>query len=155
MTWWNHAESRPVDWVGGACLLIRLDTLQEIGLMDERYKLYSSEVDWCYLAKHKGWQVWYVPEIVVVHLGGQSTKQNSIHLLGNIRYDLLTMDLLRFMKKFYPLYKVRVSKWIYSASMVLRIIKSCFIYFLSNNQQYSINRIKLYKQVLSIRIRDL
>lgn len=66
---------RACDWVDGACLMIRRETLTDIGLMDERFFLFAEEMDWCHSARNRGWQVYAVPGISVTHLRGESTRQ--------------------------------------------------------------------------------
>src|SRR5215204_3945017 len=61
-----------VDYVEGACLLIRRQAFQEVGGLDEGYFMYAEEVDWCYTMVNQGWQVWYQPEAKVIHLGSAS-----------------------------------------------------------------------------------
>jgi N-acetylglucosaminyl-diphospho-decaprenol L-rhamnosyltransferase len=65
---------QPVDWVAGACMIIRREVFDAIGLMDEEYFLYFEEVDFCLQAARKGWPCWYVPRSRIMHIGGQSTK---------------------------------------------------------------------------------
>lgn len=67
MTNWRRDDRRTVDWALGACLMIRRATVEEIGLMDEGYRLYYEDIDWCYRAWRRGWSVYYLPEAVVVH----------------------------------------------------------------------------------------
>jgi hypothetical protein len=66
-------EEAAVDWVSGACLMIRRDVIEAIGLLDEQYFLYYEEVDFCLRAHRAGWPCWYVPASRVMHIGGQST----------------------------------------------------------------------------------
>jgi GT2 family glycosyltransferase len=63
----------PIDWVAGACMMIRSAVFGAIGLMDEGYFLYFEEVDFCHRARRAGWPCWYVPSAHVVHLVGQSS----------------------------------------------------------------------------------
>ena len=69
-------QDRPqeVDWVAGACMLIRREVFDAVGLMDEEYFLYFEEVDFCLMARRAGWPCWYVPQSRIMHIGGQSTK---------------------------------------------------------------------------------
>jgi N-acetylglucosaminyl-diphospho-decaprenol L-rhamnosyltransferase len=64
----------PVDWIGGASLMIRREVLEAIGGMDEGYFLYFEEVDFCYRAGQAGFSTWHVPESRVTHIAGQSTQ---------------------------------------------------------------------------------
>lgn len=66
-------EAHRCEWVAGACMLIRREVFEEVGLMDEGYFMYYEEVDFCLRAARKGWECWYVPAARVVHLVGQSS----------------------------------------------------------------------------------
>lgn len=62
-----------VDYVEGACLLVRRDALEAVGGLDEGYFMYAEEVDWCKRMAVQGWEVWYAPAAQVVHIGGASS----------------------------------------------------------------------------------
>lgn len=66
-------RSEPVDWVPGASLAIRREILDDGIRFDEGYFLYFEETDFCREARARGWETWYAPEAVVVHISGQST----------------------------------------------------------------------------------
>jgi len=73
MTDFDHASRLAVDWVSGAALCIRRATLEQIGLLDERYFMYCEDVDWCYTAGLAGWKVVYFPDAVITHIIGRSS----------------------------------------------------------------------------------
>jgi GT2 family glycosyltransferase len=64
----------PVDWVGGACFLVRASDADAVGLMDESYFMYSEETDWCLRFRRAGRAVLLVPSVTVTHLGGGSSR---------------------------------------------------------------------------------
>ena len=66
-------ETTRVDWVSGASMVIRRAVFDDAGLMDEGYFLYYEETDFCLQARRAGWECWYVPQAVVLHISGQST----------------------------------------------------------------------------------
>jgi N-acetylglucosaminyl-diphospho-decaprenol L-rhamnosyltransferase len=66
-------NSGETDWLSGACLMVRREVFDAIGLLDEGYFLYYEEVDFCRRAARAGWPCWYVPTARVVHLVGAST----------------------------------------------------------------------------------
>lgn len=68
----DHDETREVDWLFGACLLVRRDAADEVGLFDEDFFMFSEETDWCYRFRQAGWSVWFFPGAAVVHVGGAS-----------------------------------------------------------------------------------
>lgn len=66
-------EVTRVDWAIGASLMIRAETLEQIGLFDETFFLYFEETDLCLRAARAGWDTLFVPQSVVVHKGSAST----------------------------------------------------------------------------------
>jgi GT2 family glycosyltransferase/lipopolysaccharide/colanic/teichoic acid biosynthesis glycosyltransferase len=64
---YDHEQSREVDWVIGACMIVRKEALADFGGMDERFFLYFEDVDWCYRVWQSGWKVWYVADSVMRH----------------------------------------------------------------------------------------
>jgi N-acetylglucosaminyl-diphospho-decaprenol L-rhamnosyltransferase len=64
----SHGDTaRTVDWVMGAALVLRREALEEVGLFDEEFFLYSEEVDLQVRLRQAGWEVHYFPEVTVVH----------------------------------------------------------------------------------------
>jgi N-acetylglucosaminyl-diphospho-decaprenol L-rhamnosyltransferase len=68
----DHDEPREVDWLFGACLLVRREAADQVGLFDEDFFMFSEETDWCYRFRQAGWSVWFYPGAEVVHVGGAS-----------------------------------------------------------------------------------
>ncbi len=76
-TWWDHSEPKSVGWVVGAYFLIRRQTMEDIGVLDDRYFLYFEEIDYCESARRAGWDVVFYPYASVIHLGGQSSLKTG------------------------------------------------------------------------------
>lgn len=68
-------EPAEVDWLTGACLMVRRQVVDEVGGLDEAYFMYSEELDWCRRIKAAGWRVVYVPAAQVLHHVGKSSEQ--------------------------------------------------------------------------------
>lgn len=66
------AQPGPRDWVSGACLLVRRADLEAVGLLDERYFMYTEDVDLCAAVRARGRRVLFVPAATVRHLRGRS-----------------------------------------------------------------------------------
>jgi hypothetical protein len=64
-----------VDHPLGAAMLVRRQAIQQVGLLDETYRMYVEEVDWSKRIVAAGWQAYCVPAAVITHFGGQSTDQ--------------------------------------------------------------------------------
>jgi GT2 family glycosyltransferase len=72
----SEDKEMAVDSLMGACMLIRRDVLEKIGLFDITYFLYGEDLDLCYRIKQAGWEIRYYPEVTVIHLKGESTRKN-------------------------------------------------------------------------------
>ena len=74
----DHAEIKDVDWLMGACLMVRKKAMEKVGKMDEQFFLYFEDVDWCRRFWEKGWRVTYVPSAVFSHFHQRSSERNAI-----------------------------------------------------------------------------
>ena len=63
-------------WVSGACLLIRRSDLEAVGGLDERFFMYTEDVDLCTSVRDRGRKVLFVPEAEILHLRGRSAGRN-------------------------------------------------------------------------------
>lgn len=97
---WDHLGERECDWVPGCFFLMRKTVVDQVGLFDPRYFLYSEEVDLCKRVKAAGWSVVYTGATSVVHLGGESAKSDGhITRAGRQISELqVESDLLYFRK---------------------------------------------------------
>lgn len=64
---WPHHEVRQVDWVLGACMLLRREPIFNIGLFDEAFYLYYEDIDVCYRLRQQGFDTYFVPEAQIIH----------------------------------------------------------------------------------------
>jgi GT2 family glycosyltransferase len=74
-TWASPDVQAEVDWVPGAFSIMRREALAQTGLFDPQFFLYYEEVDLCRRMKAKGFRVLYWPDVVVTHIGGESSRQ--------------------------------------------------------------------------------
>lgn len=72
---YDHRTSRDVDQPPGACLLLRREVIETVGVFDEELWLYFNDVDLCKRIKAKGWRIHYLVEAPVVHHVGMSTRR--------------------------------------------------------------------------------
>ncbi len=81
MTDFGHDRIQDVDWVSGACLTLRREVLDTVGPLDERFFMYSEDVDFCYRVWQAGWRVTYLPFARVTHLIGGSSRRARFRTL--------------------------------------------------------------------------
>lgn len=72
---WDYREPREVDWVPCPATMVRRSALHEVGLMDERFRLYFDDVDISLRMHLAGWEVWCVPGAEVVHFERRDSVQ--------------------------------------------------------------------------------
>jgi GT2 family glycosyltransferase len=72
---WDTETPREVEVLTGACILLRREVLDQCGLLDESYFIYSEDQDFCRIMRYKGWRLFWLPQAKVVHYGAQSTQQ--------------------------------------------------------------------------------
>jgi len=71
----SYKDPIEVDSVIGACMIVRRESMDEVGLFDEDYFIFLEETDWCFRMNKKGWKVYHVPDAEVFHLSGHSKKR--------------------------------------------------------------------------------
>ncbi len=72
----HYLVSRPrrVDWVSGACLLVRRADAEAVGLLDEQYFMYAEDVDFCAALRARGRQILFSPAAEIMHVRGASRR---------------------------------------------------------------------------------
>ena len=92
----DYTRAEKVNWVSGACMLVRKSAIDKVGMMDERYFMYVEDMDWCRLFNRRGFEVWYQPIWSVEHNAGRGStakfnvgnKLMWIHASSLIKYFL-------------------------------------------------------------------
>ena len=72
MSYWDHRDSRFVEQISGACMLIRRETLQRCGLLDARFFFMYEDVEFCRRVSRHGYKIYYLAEAVIKHSEGKS-----------------------------------------------------------------------------------
>jgi len=76
-------KDAPLLWATGACLLLRADMITEIGLLDENMVHFSSDVDYCFSARARGWEVWRCGTAIGIHKPQSLQLSKEMHLRRN------------------------------------------------------------------------
>ena len=128
MTYWDFDDVREVDVILGAFMLVRATAIDEVGLLDERYFMYSEEVDWCYRFKEQGWKMYFYPDVEAVHLKGGSSRQVQVEMLVQ-----MYRSRIGFFRRYYGKRSATVLKVLVGFSCLLRIGPGAWFYFSSDN----------------------
>jgi len=116
---WDHNQPRSVDVLQGACLMIRSKALEQVGLFDPNFFMYTEEVDLCYRLKKAGWSIFWIPAAQVIHYGGQSTRQAAPEM-----FISLYQTKVQFFRKHYGARSARHYKAILFFAASARILFS-------------------------------
>ncbi len=73
--YWDHARRRAVPMLCGASILTKREIIDTVGDFDERFHMYSEDVEWSFRVRQAGWQLIFEPAATVMHHGGQSSQQ--------------------------------------------------------------------------------
>mgnify|MGYP001183549657 CR=1 FL=1 len=73
--YWTHGQERCVDWVTGACMLVRREVFERTGGFDPAIFLYGEDEEWCRRVRAAGWSVVFSPAATVVHAGHVTTHR--------------------------------------------------------------------------------
>lgn len=79
LTYLNKDQTNQVDVLSGAFMLVRNETIQKIGLLDEDYFMYGEDIDWSYRITKAGYKNYYFADTTIIHYKGESTKKGSLN----------------------------------------------------------------------------
>ncbi len=77
MEYWDHKNSRDIDCLSGACMVLRKDVVERLGAFDETYFMYGEDIELCYRIRKNGWSIYYNANEEIYHLSGASSSQKS------------------------------------------------------------------------------
>jgi GT2 family glycosyltransferase len=75
----DNDKTHEVDVLSGAFMLMRKETLDKVGLLDEDYFMYGEDIDLSYRITQGGYKNYYFPETRIIHYKGESTKRTSVN----------------------------------------------------------------------------
>ena len=140
-------EVQEVDWVTGACLLARRETIEEVGLLDEGFFMYSEELDWCRRIKAQRWQLIYLPTARVIHHGAQSSEQ-----VKSFQHIQFQRSKIRYFRKHHGPWQAAVLRLFILATYLYQLIVEAFKWLVGHNRPLRAKRVRAYWRVLESRL---
>jgi N-acetylglucosaminyl-diphospho-decaprenol L-rhamnosyltransferase len=134
---------QPVDWVVGACLLVRREAYEQVGGLDEGFFMYSEEMDWCRRIKDDGWEIVYLPTATVVHYGGKSSEQ-----VVAARHIHFQSSKVRYFRKHHGALQAGALRWFLLATYAYQMAREGVKWLLGHKRALRRARIGAYRQVL-------
>lgn len=115
-SWFDYNEEQEVEQVSGALAIIRAETMEMLGGLDESFFVYFEDIDLCYRARQQDWKVMYVPQYTALHVGGDSSRQ-VIDKRVIYRYE----SMYRYFLKHHPGDASRL-KWVILLFSITRLV---------------------------------
>ena len=75
----DYTEPMEVDSVIGACFMVRKESMDQVGVLDEDYFFFLEETDWCYRMRQAGLKIYHLPQVRIYHLQGASKNRRPAH----------------------------------------------------------------------------
>lgn len=72
----EYGHVREVDHILGAAVFLRREVYEQTGGMDENFRLFFEETDWCFQVKQRGWQLLYTPDATIMHVSAHTTSKD-------------------------------------------------------------------------------
>lgn len=137
-------EIQDVGWIVGAAMFVRRAVYEKIGGLDERFFMYSEEVDWCLRAHQAGWRVVFNPNARVVHHEGKSSEQ--VVAQRDIYYH---SSKVRYLKKHFGVLQGEILRYFTLGLFTVRLAQESTKYILGHKRELRAQRVKAYRQVLA------
>ena len=99
-----------VDWVSGACMVVRRKALEEVGVFDEQFFLYWEDADLCRRMADKGWKIVYYPKAIIEHAVGGSSERNLVRSIFEFHRSIY-----RYFEKYFSSSHLIVKKSVFLA----------------------------------------
>lgn len=110
-------KSQDVDWINGACLMVRTDLMRACGGLDEGYFMYFEDVDLCRALHQRGYRIRHLADADIVHLIGRSGERDRTRL--NLVWEF---SRIRYVEKHFPLSKRWTMKAWIALGVAVRLI---------------------------------
>lgn len=118
LTYLDPDEMAEVDSVVGACMMVRREAIQQVGLLDETFWMYGEDLDWAYRIKNAGWKVFYNPAVTVLHYK-EAASRGDRQIRPKTRYEFYRAMYV-FYQKHYAATTPFWLRWLIVSGIVLR-----------------------------------
>ncbi len=148
MTDTGDDEIQRVDWVVGACLLVRRQAYEQVGGLDEGFFMYSEELDWCRRIKAAGWEIVYLPTATVIHHEGKSSEQ-----VVPARHIYFQSSKVRYFRKHHGTFQAEALRWFLLLTYVYQVAREGLKWLAGHKRSLRAERVRAYWRVLQSGLR--
>ncbi|MFE4712004.1 glycosyltransferase family 2 protein [Paenibacillus sp. NPDC056722] len=119
-------KNYPVDCLVGAFMLLRRETIEHVGGLDEEFFMYGEDLDWCYRIKEAGWKIYYYSKTSIIHLKGGSARRRPFKIV----YEFHRAMILFHRKHYRQQYNSMINGMVYAGvglKFVLSLVRNAMI----------------------------
>ena len=121
------SKETSLGWISGVCMLIRKEAFKSVGGFDERFFLYSEDMDLCRRIRDKGWEIAHIDDFPIIHKCGGSTKTDADTIRNSVLQQKYFLEMLTYM--FSPFQMIIVRSIIFKG-LILRVLAGAAMKFL-------------------------
>ena len=111
-----------VDALSGSCMMVRSDVVERIGLLDEDIFMFGEDIDWCWRVKETGMKVMYVPQSVVYHIHGASSRKRPVGTTINLHKGMEVFYRKHLAQNYWAPFNLLVYAAIWSRALLFIVI---------------------------------
>lgn len=124
LTYADPSQTLEVDALSGAFMMVRKKSIEQVGLLDEDIFMFGEDIDWCWRVKQAGWTVVYIPDAVVYHYHGASSRFRRIGATINLHKGMEVFYRKHLAKKYWAPINYLVYAAIWARATVFIILSA-------------------------------
>lgn len=121
LTYLDPDETYEVEAISGSFMLLRRETFEAVGFLDETFFMYGEDLDWCHRIREAGWKIFYVHDTAIIHFKGESSKTSGFDHI-RIFYQAMRLYVAKY-------YHSRFFQFFLMLGIFLRAVPSVFSKF--------------------------
>ena len=123
MTYLDPEKKHEVEVLSGSCMMVRKQTMDQVGMLDEDYFMYGEDIDWCFRMHSAGWKICYLPDTEIIHFRGESGRAVPMRVLYR-KTEAMSIFVGKHMQRRYRFFPL----WLLHLGIVLHGLFSLFKY---------------------------
>lgn len=123
-------EAAAIEILSGACMFLRREMLDKVGLLDESFFMYGEDIDLSYRITLGGYENWYFPDARIIHYKGESTKKSSVNYVFVFYNAMVIFARKHFTRRGTQFFSFLIRGAIYlsaAAAIVLRFLRGALL----------------------------
>ncbi len=126
LTYLDPDKTAEVEALSGSFMMVRRQTIEEVGYLDEDFFMYGEDLDWCYRIGRAGWKIVYLPQTEIIHYKGQSAREAPFDTF-RVFFSAMHLFVKKHFRKgwsFFPRWFIKLGIWVWECfSFLFRLFR--------------------------------